>query len=61
MRILGSKQNKISRNKESRIEMIIQNQVLKDMDTVIQLRDKGFSPEEGMMKTNIFSNELILS
>ena len=40
--------------------MIIQNQVLKDMDTVIQLRDKGVSPEEGKMK-NVFSNELISS
>jgi len=47
----GGKQKKVNHSKDSRIEMIIQNQVLKDMDTVIQLREKGVSPEEEFSST----------
>jgi hypothetical protein len=35
------------RRGEQRVEMLMMNQVLKDMDTVIKLREEGMSPEQG--------------
>lgn len=40
-------QAKNQKNEENRVEMLMMNQVLADMDTVIKLRENGASPEKG--------------
>ena len=42
-------QAKNKKNEESRVEMLMMNQVLADMDTVIKLRENGASPEKGKL------------